>query len=430
MRRCGIALGHWAMRLSLTALVVTTLLLPVGARGASGQWPTPKLADVPGTIKGAFAKRSYAPGESAVLRVFGESKPLSVQVFRVGLERQRPRRDDLLVGTPVSARRIVVPRRGGTFRVEVEIGSWPSGFYFARLSRSTGQLGFAPFVLRPERLGSSRVLVVLPTHTWQAYNFRDVDRDGVGDTWYASPDVHVVDLSRPYLRRGVPPHFRGYDRGFIRWVAQTGKRVDFVANDDLDAGPTGDFLARAYNLIVFSGHDEYTTPHMYDVILRYRDLGGNLAFLSANKFHYRVTRRGDLLYGRTPWHELGRPAAKLSGSDYVGSWKRTYQNRPYVVTGAKKAPWLFAGTGLRNGDSFGRFGIEVDATSPRSPRGTAVLARIANIFGPGKSAEMTYYETAKGAKVFSAGVMNFGGSVAWEPMATMLENIWHRLSAP
>jgi hypothetical protein len=59
-----------------------------------------------------------------------------------------------------------------------------------------------------------------------------------------------------------------------------------------------------------------------------------------------------------------------------------------------------------------------------------VLARIGNIFGPGRSAEMTYYETPAGAKVFSAGVMNFGGSVAWEPMATMLENIWRRLSVP
>jgi hypothetical protein len=245
MGRCGIALAHRAMRLSLPALVVATLLLPVGARGASGQWPTPKLADVPGTIRAAFAARSYAPGESAALRVLGESKPFSLQVFRVGLERERPRRDDVLVGTPVSGRRTVIPRRGGTTRVEVEIGSWPSGFYSARLSRSTGQLGFAPFVLRPERLGSSRVLVVLPTHTWQAYNFRDVDGNGVGDTWYASQDVHVVDLSRPYLRRGVPPHFRGYDRGFIRWVAQTGKRADFVADDDLDAGRTGEFLARA-----------------------------------------------------------------------------------------------------------------------------------------------------------------------------------------
>jgi hypothetical protein len=42
-----------------------------------------------------------------------------------------------------------------------------------------------------------------------------------------------------------------------------------------------------------------------------------------------------------------------------------------------------------------------------------VLARIPDAFGPGKSAEMTYYETRRGAKVFAAGVMNFGGSALW-----------------
>jgi hypothetical protein len=390
------------------------------------QWPTPNLLDEPGTIRAVFAARSYAPGEVAPLRVFGERRPCFVQIFRAGLERLRPYRDDSLVGTPVSRPQRVTPRPGKP--IEVDIGSWPSGFYFARLTRPTGELGFAPFVLRPALLGASRVLVVLPTHRWQAYNFRDVDGDGIGDTWYASRDGHVVDLGRSYLRRGVPPHFRGYDRGFVRWVARTGKEADFVANDDLDARVSGDALARAYDLIVFSGHDEYTTPRAYDVVLRYRDLGGNIAFLSANKFHYRVTRRGDLLHGREPWHELGRPAATFSGSDYVGSWKRKYPNRPYVVTGAREAPWFFVGTGLRNGDSVGRFGIEVDATGPTSPPGTRVLARIPNIFGPGRSAEMTYHETSKGARVFAAGVMNFGGSVAWEPMATMLENVWRRLS--
>ena len=50
---------------------------------------------------------------------------------------------------------------------------------------------------------TSRVAVVVPTNTWQAYNFRDVDGDGVGDTWYADPHIPCVDLRRPYLNRGA-----------------------------------------------------------------------------------------------------------------------------------------------------------------------------------------------------------------------------------
>ena len=41
---------------------------------------------------------------------------------------------------------------------------------------------------------------------------------------------------------------------------------------------------------------------------------------------------------------------------------------------------------------------------------------------------MTYYTTPNGAKVFSAGVMNFGGSALWPVVSTMMENLWAELS--
>ena len=66
-------------------------------------------------------------------------------------------------------------------------------------------------------------------------------------------------------------------------------------------------------------------------------------------------------------------------------------------------PWLFAGTGLRDRMTFGNGGIEIDKTAPTSPKGVHVLAEIPNLFGPGFTAQMTYYETARGAKVFAAG---------------------------
>lgn len=386
------------------------------------------VGDEPGAIPAFFERRSYAPGERALLRIRGGRRAFTVQIFRVGAERVRPVRDDVLAGTPVSRPRRVSPG-GEVTIVPIEIGRWSSGFYFARLSR-TGAVGFAPFVLRPPTLGESRVLVVMPTHTWQAYNLRDVDGDGTGDSWYADPKVKVIDLRRPYLNRGVPPHFRGYDRAFLRWMQRTGKHADFVADDDLEAVPSGDALARLYDLVVFPGHEEYVAGHVLDVITRFRDRGGNLAFLSANTFFYAVERRGDRLFGRELWSERGRPAAPLTGSKYVGWFENRHSNRPYVVTGARTASWLFAGTGLRDGDTFGRYGIEVDARDALSPVGTRVLARIENIFGNGRSAEMTYYETAAGAKVFSAGVMNFGGSLEYEPQSTMMENLWRRLVRP
>jgi hypothetical protein len=274
------------------------------------------------------------------------------------------------------------------------------------------------------------VAVVLPTNTWAAYNRRDVDGNGVGDTWYADPAVTRVDLSRPFLDGGVPPKFAGYDRGFLRWLALRRVAADFLADDDFERIASGDRLAQLYDLVVFPGHEEYVTTHAYDVVERFRDLGGNLMFLSANNFFYRVERRGRMLYRLGRWRDLGRPEAALVGVQYVDWNQDRFPNVPYIVTGEARAPWLFARTGLSNGDRFGRYGIEIDARTARSPRGIEVLARIPDAFGPGKSAEMTYYETPRGARVFAAGVLNFGGSALWPTTSQLLENLWLRLVPP
>jgi hypothetical protein len=167
---------------------------------------------------------------------------------------------------------------------------------------------------------------------------------------------------------------------------------------------------------------------MYDVVERYRDLGGNLAFLSANNFFYRVERRGAVLHGRVRWRDIGRPEARLIGSQYVDWFRDTFPSRPYRVIASSSSPWLFAGTGLRDGSGFGRFGIEIDARTTTSPPGTRVLARIPSIFGRGKSAEMTYYETRRGAMVFAAGALNFAGAAWYPPVSRMLHNIWEHLA--
>jgi hypothetical protein len=145
--------------------------------------------------------------------------------------------------------------------------------------------------------------------------------------------------------------------------------ADFLADDDLERVASGGTLARLYDLIIFPGHEEYVTTHAYDVVERFRDLGGNLAFLSSNNFFYRVARRGRLLFKLGRWRDLGRPEAALVGIQYVDWNQNRYPNRPYAVTGAARAPWLFAGTGLRDGGSFGKYGIEIDARTPQSRRG-------------------------------------------------------------
>ena len=170
------------------------------------------------------------------------------------------------------------------------------------------------------------------------------------------------------------------------------------------------------------------TKRLYDLVQIYRDLGGNLLFLSANNFFRKVDRRDQLLTLVDEWRDLGRPEAALLGNQYLAS-DRGQRRAPFTVVGADIAPWAFAGTGLGNGSTFGLYGIEIDARGPASPVNTQVLANIPDLFGPGRTAEMTYYEHPSGARVFSAGTLDFGGQILlWPQTAQLLENVWQRLA--
>jgi hypothetical protein len=381
-------------------------------------------------LDAAFTARSYRAGDVATLQIAADAKTLTTQVLHVGPETVPTYADNLVNGIPVGDPIVAdwSTHPDAPAPLQIPIGDWPSGVYFVRLTSDDGRLGFAPFVIRP-REPQQRVLVVMPTNTWGAYNFYDADGDGFGDTWYVSWAIESIDLLRPNARRGVPFRFRSYDLAFLHWLSHTGKAVDFCAEDDLIGFATGDALRDAYDLVVFPGHTEYVTPTAFSIVQRYRDLGGNLAFLSANNFFRRVDRHGaDTLKLVGLWRDLGRPEAALMGNQYRASDRGTHQS-PFVVAPAGAASPFFAGTGLAAGATFGRFGIEIDATSPQSPPGTQVLAEIPDALGPGLTAQMTYYEHASGAKVFAAGVMNFGGQMLlWPETAKLVENVWTQLA--
>jgi hypothetical protein len=130
------------------------------------------------------------------------------------------------------------------------------------------------------------------------------------------------------------------------------------------------------------------------------------------------------------WRTLGRPEARLCGVQYSANDDGARQ-APFDVIDTDAAPWLFEGTGLQNGSKLGEmvggYGIEIDGTTPDSPPGTKVVAMIPDLFGPGLHAEMTYYETAAGARVFSAGALDFGGSATFWPVRRMLDNLWRHM---
>ena len=366
-----------------------------------------------------FAQPSYSPGQVARVRVVADATRLTVQP--IAAFSRSPDWHAPIARDPVVGRARTIDWHPGAGVLTIRIGRWASGVYFVRV-RGAGEQAVAPVVVRPAHLGLAPIAVVVPTYTWQAYN-----RSG-GDSWYVCSCVHTIDLGRPYVGGGVPYNFGQYDRNFFRWLWRGHFPVDVLADQDLNRIASGVELRRLYRTVVFEGHSEYVTSHMFDITEQYRNLGGHLAFLSANDFFRDVVISGDsmTLIGR--FRDLGRPEAALIGAQYIDWYRNRYPNEPYRVVRAGRVPWLFARTGLTDGSLIpGYYGIEIDGTTSASPPGTTVVATIPNIF-PGETADMTYYTTANGAEVFDAGTINFGGAAANPSVARILHNLWTHMS--
>jgi hypothetical protein len=433
----GTRVGRRRGTVALAAIVVAAgAFVTQGQEHASGAVHTERTAATGSardpasqrpTIEAAFTRESFRPGETAALALFGRASDVTVRLFRVGDAIGPLTQRDVMRGEQVGPDRHfdrLVPAQ--VLRLGLGV-AWPSGLYYAELTAPGDRVGYAPFVLAPRRLGSHRIAVVLPTQTWQAYNFRDDDHDGVGNTWYASPEIATAALHRPFENRGVPPHYRIYDEPFLRWLARNRYAVDYLSDADLRA-TTGRTLAAGYELLIFPGHHEYVTAPELRAVTGFRDRGGNLAFLSANNFFRKVTIDRGVMTIVGQWRKLGRPEAALIGVQYFSSGPVTSSGRPWIVHDGAASERLFRYTGLAPGSAFGNGGIEADRLAPSSPPGVEVVAEIPNVFGDGRTAQMTIYRASSGAQVFAAGAFSLAACVWQPPVQQLLINLIEDLS--
>ena len=276
---------------------------------------------------------------------------------------------------------------------------------------------------RRGRIGSDRVAVVLPTLTWQAYNFRDDDGDGKADTWYAGKR----------LQHGAPGSGVSRPRRAVRVSLPLGLPALAVLDEQarrrpLAVGPrarprTRPRSRRAYDLVVFAGHHEYVTTREYDLVEGYRDLGGNLMFLSANNYFWRVD---------PPWqrHREVRDAGEISiaPSRHSSAFSTSPTSDPRDVHGLFAVrPLAMAAEGT--GSHLARRSAEVASRSTMSRRRPRLRPRCSRrsrtSSGRAKTAQMTYYETRSGARVFAAGAFHFTRTITTDFVVwRLLENLW------
>ena len=274
---------------------------------------------------------------------------------------------------------------------------WRSGVYIALLiegdgagrdisqpDRSTcdGRDARALFVVRPATRRTADIIYKVPLLTYHAYNLIDgqpYDAAAQRGHWclYNMPRAHEVplpipsgvNLHRPGGGTGATPYdisnfdpfdpsprqtFLHWDARFVAWLEREGFALDYCT--DVDLHRDGATLLAPHRLLLSAGHDEYWSDAMRAAIDSYVASGGNAAFFGGNTCWWRVLFEDDLTFSRVGfWHEVGQPENTTIGVSFRNGGERDRDEHPipvgYRVQHADH--WLYAGTGLRDGDCFG-----------------------------------------------------------------------------
>jgi hypothetical protein len=308
------------------------------------------------------------------------------------------------------------------------------GLYHYVVTDAAGDETEAPVVVRNgafplDRPPPHTALLVWPYLTWRAYNGYDANLNGIPDSWYQFWRQRRVSLVGTLLPGGREDDFKAAT-GFSRWLCSRAPRVQSVTDVELGRMPLA--ALRRYAGVIFPGHSEYYVPSTWDRLRHYRDGGGNLVFLQANPFYRQV--RLDPAHNAMVMTDLdareGRSDFALAGVGYDGCcFPPSHAVRLVAATGADytRVQWLFEGTGIGPGQSFGYAGSESDRIDPQlTPHDHVVAAEgiIAGNYGV-VNAAMTWARAGRG-EVFATGNYDFlrmRRSVTWP----LLDNIWRRL---
>jgi hypothetical protein len=338
--------------------------------------------------------------------------------------------------------------------------SWLSGDYLVRMTTPTGDVSYAPFVVRDDR-SRSDVLAVLPLNTYQAYNNWGgkslYGTNSTGPTTLASGEFNLaatqVSLERPYASlAGLSQDFET-----VAYLERSGFDVTYATSVDVDRDSK---LLGRHRVFVSVGHDEYWSGAMRDNVERARDAGTNLLFLGGNDVFWQV-RYGTGASGadhsvlicyrsasidpiaaadpsdatvRFADPPLSRPETTLTGTIYTDPILK--QPADWVLVATAPA-WLRAGTNLVAGSSIpGLVGVECDRFDPNLPvPAKLVIVSSSPVVKSGRPShcDSVYYQTRRGSQVFSAGTWSWedfiDGRQETSDVVTMTNNLLRRFGA-
>jgi hypothetical protein len=278
---------------------------------------------------------------------------------------------------------------------------WPSGVYLAKLTAEREKLqSYIIFIVRDDR--ACDFLFQCSDTTWSAYNRWpsqwSLYDDGKKE-WYWGPGVRV-SWDRPYgkycqvvdapLSQGSG-EFLLWELPLAFWMEKEGYDVSYISNVDTHADPKNLLRSKGWLSV---GHDEYWSQEMYRHVRATIAAGVNVAFFSADTCigltaflrsttgvaHRVISRIGNFGPRMDEWAKNGAPEVlKLEQGPDQAALIGARDVYPYTGGGdwtcANANHWVFAGTGMKTGDSIpGLVGWEWHGAPANIP-GLEVVAR-------------------------------------------------------
>lgn len=422
-------------------------------------------------IEGYCSHQSVAAGDE--LQIFVSTSPTRkyrLEIFRMGYYDGRGARlmqtlgpfDGITQPTPQPGEKNLHECRWEpSVRLTIP-KDWLSGVYLGRLTTVPDGAeaywqSYVVFIVRDDR--PAEILFQCSDNTWQAYN-----------TWPNNYSLYThpkgvqgpwadVSFDRPYGReaqhQGVvndpltvgSGEFLPFEFPMAYWLEQHGYDVTYCSNSDL-LQPDRGLKCKAF---VSIGHDEYWDLRQFRSVEKLRDEGVNLLFLSGNSICWvtpfrdsssgqanRIIYRGgpygaENQYARErheqfgPYEHRGPDEGLLMGARNI---RPVNGGGDWIVT--KPDHWIFAGTGVKQGDSIpGLIGWEFHGQPADIPGLEVVAGGTAWQGGVNPSNwTATIYPGPKGNFVFNAATIFWAQGLSSPPGHTLPWSHWSRPHGP
>lgn len=207
----------------------------------------------------------------------------------------------------------------------------------------------APFAVQGRRRG--RVLVVLPTTTWQARNQVDANGDGFADVL---PLDRSVALQRPLAGHGFPAGFSADDVPLLLFLDRVHLRYDITTDLALAGGRSRPPIR--YRGILFTRAPWFFPTELGRLTMGYLDAGGRVAWVGTRGFTSAVK----IIHQHLEAQAVSGPASR----NLFGERLRPLLARGQLAVLADRIQF-FRGVG----DAFGPFpSLEQSAGLPRGAR--------------------------------------------------------------